>query len=132
MEDYNISYQIIIIACIGVSGSGVPQWDTLEDETGRLILHLYEFGVNRLHIKSKKWVRDIVPSPKEGVFPPLQLMNSTVCFYTSSHLHWLSIDEHKAGMDLLDGKKGKFRGAATTLLHHQHDLLQHLLSHPRA
>lgn len=55
-EDYNISYQIIIIACIGVSGSGVPQWDTLEDETGRLMLHLYEFGVNRLHTKAKKWV----------------------------------------------------------------------------
>lgn len=52
MEDYNISYQIIITACIGVSGSGVPQWDTLEAETGGLTLHLYEFGVNRLHIKT--------------------------------------------------------------------------------
>lgn len=52
MEDYNISYQIIVTACIGVSGSGVPWWDTLEDRTGRLTLHLYEFGGNRSHIKS--------------------------------------------------------------------------------
>lgn len=29
-------------------------------------------------------------------------------------------------MDLLDGEKGKFGGAVTTLLHPQHDLLQYI------
>lgn len=53
MEDYSISYQIIITACIGMSGIRVPQWDTFEDKTGSLRFHLYEFGVNRLHVKSR-------------------------------------------------------------------------------
>ena len=52
MEDYEVSYQIIITVCNGVIGTGVPQWHILEVETGKLTLHLYEYGVNRLHIKT--------------------------------------------------------------------------------
>lgn len=126
MEDYEVSYQTIITACNGVIGTGVPQWHILEVETGRLTLRLCEYGVNRLRIKTSGWQTLFLPQKKEYFNLHLRLMNSTLYFDTSSHSDGLPIDERKAGMDLLDGEKGKFGGAVTTLLHHQHDLLQHI------
>jgi len=35
-----------------------------------------------------KWTTDVIPSPKEGIFLPLHLINSTLYFDMSSHSEW--------------------------------------------
>lgn len=69
---------------------------------------------------------EVILPQKEGIFLPLQLIKSILYVDISSHTAWIPIDKSKAGMDLLDGEKGKFGGAVTTLLHPQHDLLQYI------